>query len=77
MALRLQTPNGSDTFKMAKQMERESEDQVTEMCIVNDRCDLALNDNENIKAWVEHYGMQGVKNLRTARTTSVPVPKIN
>ena len=36
-------------------MDRENQDVVGEMCIKNDNGELALNDDEKMKAWVELY----------------------
>ena len=49
------SPNGSDIYKLAKQMDRENQDVVGEMCIKDDNGELALTDDKKMKAWVEHY----------------------
>ena len=49
------SPTGTDIFRLAKQMSRENQDIVGEMCIKNDDGELAISDDKKLKAWVEHY----------------------
>ena len=46
---------GSNIFRIAKQMERENQDIVSENCVFNDAGDLCLTDEQKMSAWVEHY----------------------
>ena len=46
---------GSNIFRIAKQMERENQDIVSENCVFNDAGELALTDDQKMSAWVEHY----------------------
>ncbi|XP_035665616.1 uncharacterized protein LOC118408864, partial [Branchiostoma floridae] len=48
-------PQGADVYRVAKQMERSNQDVVGEMCVRNDAGELSLNDEDKMKAWVEHY----------------------
>ncbi|XP_053374665.1 uncharacterized protein LOC128547046 [Mercenaria mercenaria] len=49
------SPNDSSIFKLAKQMDRTNLDVVGEKCVRNDAGELSLNDEDKMKAWVEHY----------------------
>ena len=46
---------GRDISKLAEQSDRKNQEVVGEMSIQNDNGELALNDNEKMKAWIEHY----------------------
>ena len=48
-------PNGSDVYRIAKQMRRDNQDVCGEMPIRNSQGDLCLGDSERMNAWVEHY----------------------
>ena len=48
-------PQGSNIFRIAKQMERENQDVVGETCVFNDAGELALTDEQKLSAWVQHY----------------------
>ncbi|KAI8496011.1 hypothetical protein Bbelb_264270 [Branchiostoma belcheri] len=48
-------PQGVDVYRVSKQMERANQDVVGEMCVRNDAGELSLNDEDKMKAWVEHY----------------------
>ncbi|CAH1263777.1 Hypp2763 [Branchiostoma lanceolatum] len=47
--------HGEDVYRIAKQMERRNQDVVGEKCVRNDAGELSLNDEDKMKAWVEHY----------------------
>ena len=49
------SPSGDGVFRIAKQMDRTNQDVVGEKCVRNDAGELSLNDEEKMKAWVEHY----------------------
>ena len=49
------SPNGDGVFRIAKQMDRTNQDIIGENCIRNDAGELALSDDDKMKAWVEHY----------------------
>ena len=48
-------PNGSDVYRIARQMARANQDIVGENCVLNDAEVLAHTDEDKMKAWVEHY----------------------
>ena len=47
--------NENEIFRIAKQMDRSSQDVVGDKCIRNDAGELSLSDSKKLKAWVEHY----------------------
>ena len=47
--------NNDNFYRLAKQMDRSNWDVVGENCIRNDAGEVALNDDDKMKAWVEHY----------------------
>ena len=47
--------NENEIFRIAKQMDRSSQDVVGDKCIQNDAGELSLSDSKKLKAWVEHY----------------------
>ena len=49
------SPNDGSIYKLAKQMDRKNQDVVGEKCVRNDAGELSLNDEDKMKAWVEHY----------------------
>ena len=49
------SPNGEGVFRIAKQIQRINQDVVGENCVRNDTGELALSDDDKMKAWVEHY----------------------
>ena len=49
------SPNGDGVFRIAKQMDRANQDIIGENCVRNDAGELALSDEDKMKAWVEHY----------------------
>ena len=48
-------PQGSNIYRIARQMSRENQDIVGENCVKNDAGQLSLTDEDKMKAWVEHY----------------------
>ena len=42
-------------YRLAKQMDRTNQDVVGENCVRNDAGEIALSDDDKMKAWVEHY----------------------
>ena len=40
---------------LSLQMDRTNQDVVGEKCVKNDAGELSLGEEENMKAWVEHY----------------------
>ena len=48
-------PNGDGVFRLAKQIDRRNQDVEGESCIRNDSGELALSDEDKLKAWNEHY----------------------
>ena len=48
-------PDGDGVFRIAKQMDYTNQDVVGENCVRNDAGELALTDEDNMKAWVKHY----------------------
>ena len=48
-------PDGDCVFCIAKQMDRTNLDVIGENCVRNDAGELALSDDDKMKAWVEHY----------------------
>ena len=48
-------PNGSDVFKVAKQMRRENQDVLGENCVIDDDGELALDNKAKHMAWQQHY----------------------
>ena len=51
----LVAPDGDGVFCIAKQIHRRNQDIVGESCVRNDAGELALTDENKMKAWVEHY----------------------
>ena len=49
------SPDGDGVFHITKQMDRTSQDAVGENCVCNNAGELALTDEDKMKAWVEHY----------------------
>ena len=47
--------NDASVFRIAKQMDRSNQDILGENCIRNDAGELAITDDDKLKAWVEHY----------------------
>ena len=47
--------NGDGVFHIARQMDRTNQDIVGENCVCNDAGELALTNEDKMKAWVEHY----------------------
>ena len=47
--------DGDGVVSIAKQMDCKNQDIVGENCVRNDTVELALTDEDKIKAWVEHY----------------------
>ena len=47
--------NDDDFYRLAKQMDRSNRDVVGENCVRNDAGEVALSDDDKMKAWVEHY----------------------
>ena len=54
VAFKAVDPQGSNIFRIAKQMERENQDVVGETCVFNDAGELALTDEQKLSAWVQH-----------------------
>ena len=48
-------PQGSNIYRIARQMSRDNQDIVGENCVKNDAGQLSLTDEDKMKAWVEHY----------------------
>ena len=48
-------PDGADVFRITKQMDHTNQDVIGENCVCNDADELALTDEDKLKAWVEHY----------------------
>ena len=48
-------PNGSDIFKVAKQMRRENQDVLGENCVIDDDGELSLDNKAKHRAWQQHY----------------------
>ena len=48
-------PQGSNIYRIARQMKRENQDIIGENCVRNDANELALTDEGKKKAWVQHY----------------------
>ena len=46
--------DGDGVFRIAKQMDSSNQDVVGENCVCNDAGELALTDEDKMKAWVEH-----------------------
>ena len=49
------SPNGDGVFHIARQMDCTNQDIVGENCVCNDAGELALTNEDKMKAWVEHY----------------------
>ena len=49
------SPDGDNVFRIAKQMAHTNRDIVSENCVRNDAGELAINDEDKLNAWVEHY----------------------
>ena len=49
------TEDGECIYRLAKQMDRTNQDVVGENCVRNDAGEIALSDDDKMKAWVEHY----------------------
>ena len=49
------SPDGDGVFRIAKQMDCRKQDITGENCAHNDAGELALTDENQLKAWVEHY----------------------
>ena len=47
--------DGDGVFRIAKQMDHRNQDIVGENCVCNDGGELALTDEDQMNAWVEHY----------------------
>ena len=45
----------TDIFRIAKQMKRENQDILGDNCARNEEGNLAISDDDNKLAWVEHY----------------------
>ena len=54
-AFKLDDPQGSNIYRIARQMKRENQDIVGENCVRNDQGELSLTDDAKMKAWVQHY----------------------
>ena len=48
-------PNGTDVYRIAKQMRRDNQDVTGEMPVRNNQGELSLDESAKMKAWVEHY----------------------
>ena len=48
-------PSSDDVYRIAKQMKRDNQDVVGDMCVRNDAGELALDNDAKKKAWKEHY----------------------
>ena len=48
-------PQGSNVYRIARQMKRENQDIVGENCVRNDANELALTDEQQMVAWVQHH----------------------
>ena len=46
---------GSNIYRIARQMSRENQDIVGESCVRNDDGQLSLTDEDQMKAWFQHY----------------------
>ena len=46
---------GNNIYRIARQMDRTNQDIVGEKCIRNDSGNMALSDDDKMKAWAEHY----------------------
>ena len=49
------SPDGDGVFRITKQMDCRNQDIVAENCVCNDASELALTDEDKMKALVEHY----------------------
>ena len=48
-------PLGSNVYRIARQMARTNQDIIGEKCVLNDDNELAITDEDKMKAWVQHY----------------------
>ena len=49
------SPDGDSVFRITKQMDQRNQDIVDENCARNDAGELALTEEDTMKAWVEQY----------------------
>ena len=49
------SPDGEGVFRISKHMDCTNQDVIGENCVRNDAGELALTDDDKMKAWVEHY----------------------
>ena len=49
------SPDGDGVFLIAKQMDCRNQDIIGENCVRNDAGELAFTEEDQMKAWVEHY----------------------
>ena len=47
--------HGNNIYRIARQIDSANQDIVGEKCLRNDAGELALSEDDKMKAWVEHY----------------------